>query len=327
MPNVAESPSPPGAGASVLRWAARALSRVAFAVVAWAMITQSGAVVHGQPTYAVLLAVTLIGAAVAAWLAWRKPRRPGSVGLRRVLGWVAVVAVLGWIGSLIYLRPLTADATAVAAMASDQAVTVTESPSRVVLKPASGEPRQLGVFFQPGARVDARAYVPNLRPLAEAGYLVVIEKQPVNIAFFAVDALEQVRVEHPEITEWVVGGHSLGGTVAAIEAVAGQSGSAPVVGLFFWASYPADSIRETFTGSVESISGSRDGLATPEKIEASKADLPASTNFVVIEGACHAQFGDYGVQPGDAEPTISAAAAHDQISQATLSFVQSLRAN
>lgn len=313
----------PGRGVSLLGWVARVLSLLALVVVVWALVTEAGAVVHGQPSYAVLLGLTAAGGATVAWFSWRRGSVPGRAR-RRFLKWVAAVLAVGWIASLVYLRPFTAGPQAVAAMASDQAVSITETSSRVVLQPKSGPAAPVGVFFQPGARVDARAYVPTLRSLAEAGYLVVIEKQPLNIAFFAAGALERARGDFPDITNWVVGGHSLGGTVAALEAVEGQSGAAPATGLFFWASYPADSIRETYLGAVESVSGSRDGLATPAKIDASRADLPASTSFVVIEGASHAQFGDYGPQPGDQDPTISDTVAQAQISRATLGFVQSV---
>ena len=46
------------------------------------------------------------------------------------------------------------------------------------------------MFFQPGARVDPRAYAAILRPLAESGHVVVIVKQPLGIAFLATGALD-----------------------------------------------------------------------------------------------------------------------------------------
>jgi pimeloyl-ACP methyl ester carboxylesterase len=56
-----------------------------------------------------------------------------------------------------------------------------------------------------------RAYAAVLRPLADAGYTVVIPKQPLGIAFLATGAFESTRDAHPDIDSWVVGGHSLGG--------------------------------------------------------------------------------------------------------------------
>lgn len=304
------------------RWAARAVAAAAGVLTGWVLVTAWGAVVHGHPAYAVMLALTAVGALLGSWWAWQTGGS-GRRGLwRGVATWVGLVLAVAWVALIGWLRPFTAGADAVSAMESDQAVSVRETATQIVLSPATGDPSALGVFFQPGARVDARAYVPGLRALAEDGHTVVIVKQPLGIAFTALGALDSVRPAFGDVTSWVVGGHSLGGTVAAMEAVSGEGGDAPVVGLFFWASYPADSIRETFDGAVASISGSRDGLATPAKIEESKADLPDDTVYTVVDGASHAQFGDYGVQPGDNTPTISAAEARDAIAEATVGFVE-----
>jgi len=183
----------------------------------------------------------------------------------------------------------------------------------------------VGLVFQPGAKVEARAYAAVLRPLAEAGVLVVVPQQPVGIGFLAMGAFEAARTAHPEITRWVVGGHSLGGTVAAMDAEAhADDVDAPVMGLMLWASYPASDLSSTLSAAVLSLSGSEDGLATPATIEASRADLPAGTTFTVVGGVSHASFGDYGPQPGDGTPTIGADDARAQISGASVAFLAAL---
>jgi len=159
----------------------------------------------------------------------------------------------------------------------------------------------VGLVFQPGAKVEARAYAAVLRPLAEAGVLVVVPQQPVGIGFLAMGAFEAARTAHPEITRWVVGGHSR-----------------------LWASYPASDLSSTLSAAVLSLSGSEDGLATPATIEASRADLPAGTTFTVVGGVSHASFGDYGPQPGDGTPTIGADDARAQISGASVAFLAAL---
>ena len=55
---------------------------------------------------------------------------------------------------------------------------------------------------------------------------------------------------------------------------------------------------------VLSISGSEDGLSTPEKIRDAAPLLPADAEFVEVPGAAHALFGDYGPQAGDGTPSI-----------------------
>lgn len=107
----------------------------------------------------------------------------------------------------------------------------------------------------------------------------------------------------PATTRWVIGGHSLGGVVASQYAGDGHAG---VAGLLLWASFPASSIAAAPL-TVTSISGGNDGLSTPAKIDAAKPLLPPTTRYVVIPGAVHADFGDYGEQPNDGQPAIPVA--------------------
>lgn len=324
MPN---TPDPAPAPALVPTWLRAATLVVAAAgvlVVAWACATAWGVVVHGHPAYAVLLVLSLAGAVVAGVRALR--RRPARPGWRRVARVVLLVGGAAWVVMVAWLRPFGAVEPALAAMRSDEAVAVTDGATRYVLTPTGGGDGT-AVFFQPGARVDARAYAAVLRPLAEAGHTVVVAKQPLGIAFLATGAFDDARAA-VDADRWVVGGHSLGGTVAAMQADAtdgpAEDAEAPAAGLLLFASYPAGDLSGTLTAAVASVSGSEDGLATPAKIDASRADLPADAVFTVVEGAVHAYFGDYGPQPGDGTPTISHADARAQISAAALAFVDGL---
>lgn len=297
-------------------WFSRVVAALALAVVAWACLTAWPAVVHGHPAYAVLLALTAVIAVVSLVRSLGEPRERG--GFRRFLRVAVPVLGLVWVGAMWWLRPFSAVEPALAAMQSDATVTVTESATDVVLTPTSGAD-EVGVLFQPGAKVEARAYAAVLRPLAEAGHRVVIVKQPLSIAFLALGAYDSARSAYPEVQRWVVAGHSLGGTVAAIEA-----DSSGADGLLLYASYPASDMSTTLDAAVLSVSASLDGLATPADIDASKANLPPTATFTVIEGAVHAYFGDYGPQPGDGTPTISHDDARTQISAASVEFVDGL---
>ncbi|TFD69304.1 hypothetical protein E3T38_09060 [Cryobacterium sp. Hb1] len=102
----------------------------------------------------------------------------------RLHGSSLMIAAVAW------LVPQSAEAPALAAMKSDRTVTVTEDATEIVMTP-TGLESPVGVFFQPGARVDARAYSAILRPLVESGHLVVIAKQPLGIAFCLPERLQR----------------------------------------------------------------------------------------------------------------------------------------
>ncbi|MBC7290927.1 MAG: alpha/beta hydrolase, partial [Actinotalea sp.] len=254
----------------------------------------------------------------------RPRRRRPTTRWRRIRFAVAVIGAVVWVAVVAWLRPFPAVEPALAAMASDDVVAVEQSSTRIVLTPADG-PTGPAVLFHPGARVDPRAYAAVLRPLAEAGTRVVVVKQPLGIAFLATGSLGSARAAFEDADGWVVAGHSLGGTVASMLAdEQDERKVAPVVGLLLWASYPATDLRESLTVAVLSVSGSQDGLATPAEIEASRAALPDGAEFVSVDGASHASFGDYGPQPGDGTPTIDADDARAQIAEASVAFVAGL---
>jgi pimeloyl-ACP methyl ester carboxylesterase len=249
----------------------------------------------------------------------REPRPRWRVVLVRG---VAVVAVLGLVAVLLYLRPHTASSTAVDALAGSPGATVTESSTRIRLEPTA-KASTTGVVFYPGALVDPRAYVPNLLPLAEAGYPVVILKLPYNIAFFDPNGAQAVMDADPEVERWVVGGHSLGGVMAA--SVAGRD-DARIRGLLLWGSFPNSSISDRTELIAMSIYGSEDALTTPAKIDETRDRLPPDTTFVEIVGGNHAFFGDYGAQGGDGVATISRDEAQSQIRAASLDLVEKVAA-
>jgi len=97
-----------------------------------------------------------------------------------------------------------------------------------------------------------------------------------------------------------------------------------VQGLFFWASYPPGS-DDLSTTDLKGLStyGSNDMVLNPGTLNSTLVLLPPGTIRQVIEGGNHAQFGNYGPQPGDGVATIS---AEDQQAQATDLTVRLLRA-
>ena len=216
--------------------------------------------------------------------------------------------------------PLGPMPEAVAALQSDDQVQVTQGPW-LTFQPVGTEP-VAGLVFYPGGRVDPRSYAPAARELARQGHLAVIVPMPFNLAVFGAGRAADVIAAHPEIREWAVGGHSLGGAMAA-SYLDDQPQAAE--GLVLWAAYPAS--NKSLAGkqlAVTSVSATEDGLATADKIAASKALLPAATRWVSIEGGNHAQFGYYGPQPGDGVAAISREAQQRQVVAGTLDLLASL---
>jgi dienelactone hydrolase len=209
---------------------------------------------------------------------------------------------------------------ALAALQSDAQVQVETEPW-LVFRPTNQQPAA-GLVLYPGARVDPRAYAPAARALAGEGYLVVIVPMPLNLAFFAPDRAAEVMATFPKINLWTVGGHSLGGAMAARFTFRNPDA---VAGLVLWAAYPAstDDLSE-YSLDVTSIYGTRDGLASADEIAASRLLLPPDTIWVALEGGNHAQFGWYGPQAGDGSATISQKSQQEQIVAATLALLSRL---
>lgn len=186
-----------------------------------------------------------------------------------------------------------------------------------------GGPPTTGFIFYPGARVDYRAYAPVAQAIADNGYFVVIIRMPLNFAIFNVNAAADVIAGYPEIEHWAIGGHSLGGAMAANFVYANPGA---VDGLVLWASYPASSNDLSSSDvRVVSISGTLDGLSMPDKIAASVPLLPADTVWLPIEGGNHAQFGWYGEQSGDNPATITREVQQEQVVQATVALLASIK--
>ncbi len=232
-----------------------------------------------------------------------------------VVGALVAVAAIAVLGFVVWAsNPLPAMPEALVALQSDDEVSV--AYDQWYSFSPQGETAKAGFIFYPGARVDPRAYAPAAHALAAQGYYVAITPMPLNFAIFAPDKAMDVMNAHPEVENWVIGGHSLGG------AMAGQFAAQKptlVDGLVFWAAFPPEnaSLAGQTEMAVASIYGTLDGLATPAKVLAATPLLPPSAQFVPIEGGNHAQFGWYGDQPGDNPATISRIDQQEQTVAAT----------
>ncbi|WP_350349028.1 alpha/beta hydrolase [Agromyces sp. G08B096] len=237
--------------------------------------------------------------------------RPVRV-LLAVLGVLALLVVV----FLVYAHTVMMGERPAALRAwTDDAVEITSTETGIVIAPVEGDTGE-GLVFVPGAKVDPYAYLDKLAGVAEAsGLTVVITKPTLNLAFFDTRPLAAFTALAPEVDRWYVGGHSLGG-VRACQLAADEE----AVGLILFGSYCATDLSESDL-RVLSVSGTADGLSTPAKIDAASGLLPADAVFTELEGVNHADFGDYGAQPGDGASGVDDETARRLIAEAVADFV------
>ena len=179
-----------------------------------------------------------------------------------------------------------------------------------------------GFIFYPGGRVNYVSYAPYAHAIADDGYLVVVVRMPLNLAVFGANIASDIIAAYPNITLWAIGGHSLGGSMAAQYA---RDNPDKIAGLVLWASYPASGTDLSGQDlAVLTIRGSNDGLVSSSQIDDSLKQLPHNTVYVELSGGNHAQFGWYGEQTGDNPASISREQQQSQTVESTVSLLASL---
>lgn len=162
------------------------------------------------------------------------------------------------------------------------------------------EEASAGFIFYPGGKVEYTSYEPLMFMLAEKGILSVLIEMPFNLAVFDINAADGIQGQFPDVENWYIGGHSLGGSMAA-SYLADHKGD--FAGLILLASYSTVDFSNSDL-EILSIYGSEDKILNAESYEKNKLHLPKSFTAFIIEGGCHAYFGMYGEQKGDGEPMI-----------------------
>ncbi|KAL3918909.1 MAG: hypothetical protein SGILL_004021 [Bacillariaceae sp.] len=172
---------------------------------------------------------------------------------------------------------------------------------------------KLGILFYGGALVDPRAYSVLAEPLAEMGLttLIPVFENDVALGFpCGTGRIQLAQEAHPEIDQWILVGHSLGGVGASSDAWvqlemeedgSDSSSSSVIAGLVLLA---AD-VQSDVCGAMEMIDFSLTGVpmgavtATEDLIinftrwEENTVFLSNQTIFESIEGGNHGQFGSY----------------------------------
>lgn len=158
-----------------------------------------------------------------------------------------------------------------------------------------------GFIFYPGGKVQYEAYAPLMGELAKRGITCVLVRMPVNLAVLAPDTADGIQDRLPEVENWYIGGHSLGGAMAA--SYVGKH-TEDYQGFILLAAYTTKDLSQTNLQALL-IYGSEDQVMKRDKYEENKKKLPVQYEEVILSGGCHGYFGDYGEQKGDGIATIT----------------------
>lgn len=208
---------------------------------------------------------------------------------------VSIVALIAVILGGFYMYTLDyyrADEHAAAVLSDAETNRQIEERSDMwIFHPNAESNKEVGLIFYPGGKVEASAYTLLLQRLAENGITCVLVQMPFNLAVLDIGAADRVYDALPDIKNWMIGGHSLGGAMAGSYAIANRD---KVDGLVLLGAYPV----EMSDLPILAVYGSEDLILD-------KAKLEGVPNQVVIPGGNHAYFGHYGEQKGDGTATIT----------------------
>lgn len=168
-------------------------------------------------------------------------------------------------------------------------------------------PTDTAMIFYPGALVEHTSYLPILDSLRDNGIMCVLVEMPFNMAIFNVNGAKDVFELYPEIDNWYMSGHSMGGGMASSYASKNTDiiDGLILMGAYIYGDFPVEkalTIYGTFNSNLEEY-------------------IDYTENIVIIDGGNHAQFGNYGEQKGDPPATISAQEQQDITVKAILDFI------
>lgn len=207
--------------------------------------------------------------------------------------------------------------------ASAQArVTLEDAGGQVIyIRPPAVAGKTLFVLY-PGGLVRPQAYEWLGRALAVSGVETVIPAFPADLAVTKANRASNLIEKYGRGKTVVIGGHSLGGAMAAQYA---SKNKEQIGGMILMAAYPAKNVNlAEATYPVLSLMAEKDGVASPDDVKDGLNRLPKSAELKVVPGAVHAFFGRYGPQKGDGLPSVTRAQAEAEILKDIREFIQAL---
>lgn len=221
-------------------------------------------------------------------------RKAGIIAVSVIIFFAVIVGVCAiYLGD--YYR---ADKEAIEAFLPQGYFWEKEPDGTIIFNP---EQTDTGFIFYPGGKVEYDAYIPLMQACSKQGILCALVEMPFNLAVLNVNAAEGIQEQYPQIENWYIGGHSLGGSMAAAYL---SKHKERFKGLVLLGAYSTADLSATDL-KVLSVYGSEDGVMNRKKYDKNKGNLPLDFTENIIEGGCHAYFGMYGTQDGDGIPTIT----------------------
>nr|WP_242705587.1 alpha/beta hydrolase [Pontibacillus sp. ALD_SL1] len=135
------------------------------------------------------------------WKWWQKV-------LLVVGGLLVAIAITGYV----YLQPYEPSERALQALTTDEGIEMKDKSDWISFIPE--QMKETTILFYPGGLVEPKSYAPLAHQLAEEGYPTYILKMPLNLAVLAQDKANGV-IQQDANRSYVIGGHSLGGAMAA----------------------------------------------------------------------------------------------------------------
>jgi nitrous oxide reductase accessory protein NosL len=170
----------------------------------------------------------------------------------------------------------------------------------LVITPAAVD-ESVGWIIYPGGKVDYRAYAVLGYQLAqESGQRVIVVSFPFHLAVFDINDGKAWMDKYEDTKKWYVIGHSLGGVMGAQMAKSDER----IAGIGFLASYPSTDFSDSDMRMI-SIRGSSDKILNLAAFADAQSKFSPYTEFYVIQGGNHSQFGSYGFQKDDGMATVT----------------------
>jgi len=214
--------------------------------------------------------------------------------------------------------------SATAALVPNASMRVEHRPDGSVAFVPFPTPPTLGLVYFPGALVHHHAYAPLCREIARQSHaVVVLLRVPARMAPLGLSRAVPALASFPLVRTWAIGGHSLGGPIAA--AFIERNPDVTIKGCCLHAAYLS---RPLPAGKrALQVLGSEDGIVRPEKLAAGAVCLGERDVVCTIAGGNHSGFGHYGPQTfpaADGERAISLEEQQQQVAASTSGWLVAL---